>query len=47
MPACEQAQLDYTNARAQDALGDAFHTGRERGRRTPLDQIIELAREVA
>ena len=47
VPACEQAQLDYTNARAQDALGDAFHTGRERGRRTPLDQIIELAREVA
>jgi non-specific serine/threonine protein kinase len=47
VPTCERAALDAAAARALEELGDAAHTGRERGRRTPLDQIIELAREIA
>ncbi|MDX2093380.1 MAG: protein kinase [Kofleriaceae bacterium] len=47
VPACERAVHEAATARARDELGDAFGPGRERGRRTPLDQIIELARDVA
>jgi hypothetical protein len=35
-----------TEARGVDAIGQAFDAGRERGRRMPLDQTIELARDV-
>ncbi len=44
--ACERPMLASTEARGVDAIGQAFDAGRERGRRTPLDQTIELARDV-
>jgi predicted ATPase len=46
VPACERPMLAATEARGVDAIGGAFEAGRERGRRTPLDQTIELARDV-
>ena len=47
VPACEQALFARTERRGDELLGDAFARGRERGRRTPLDHIVELAREIA
>lgn len=46
VPACERPMLASTEARGVDVIGHAFDAGRERGRRTPLDQTIELARDV-
>ena len=45
VPACERALYAATEARGVDLLDDAFAVGRERGRRTPLDQIVDLARD--
>ncbi len=45
VPACERALVDAAAQTALDRLGDAYHAGRERGRRTPLDQVIDLTRE--
>ena len=38
--------LAQTEARGVELIGQAFDAGRERGRRTPLDQTVELARDV-
>ncbi|HEY5950974.1 MAG TPA: protein kinase [Kofleriaceae bacterium] len=46
VPACERPMLANTEARGVDMIGQAFDAGRERGRRTPLDQTVELARDV-
>src|SRR5690606_21262613 len=46
VPAGERPMLASTEARGVDAIAQAFDAGRERGRRTPLDQTIELARDV-
>jgi non-specific serine/threonine protein kinase len=46
VPGCERPMLASTEARGVDAIGQAFDAGRERGRRMPLDQTIELARDV-
>ncbi|MDQ3370022.1 MAG: hypothetical protein M3680_31790, partial [Myxococcota bacterium] len=46
VPACERALFATTEERAIGMIGDAFHAGRERGRRAPLDQTVELARDV-
>jgi predicted ATPase len=46
VPACERPMLASTEARGVDMIGGAFEAGRERGRRMPLDQTIELARDV-
>lgn len=45
VPACERARLADTKERGAAALGDAFATGCERGRRMSLDQALALARE--
>ena len=45
VPACERARLVETERAGLEQLGQAFATNRERGYRTPLDQIVELARE--
>jgi predicted ATPase len=47
VPACERALLARTERRGVELIGEAFHAGRERGRRAPLDQTVELARDVA
>ncbi|HEY5927415.1 MAG TPA: hypothetical protein VIV11_37280, partial [Kofleriaceae bacterium] len=46
VPACEQPMLAQTEASGVALIGQAFEAGRERGRRTPLDQTVELARDV-
>jgi non-specific serine/threonine protein kinase len=46
VPACERAVLARTERRGAELIGDAFAIGRERGRRAPLDQTVELARDV-
>jgi hypothetical protein len=46
VPACERPMLANTEARGVDVIGQAFEAGRERGRRTPLDQTVELSRDV-
>jgi serine/threonine protein kinase/predicted ATPase len=46
VPGCERPMLANTEARGVDVIGQAFEAGRERGRRTPLDQTVELARDV-
>ncbi len=46
VPACERPMIASTEARGVDEIGQAFDVGRERGQRTPLDQTIELARDV-
>ncbi|HEX5059345.1 MAG TPA: protein kinase [Kofleriaceae bacterium] len=46
VPACERPMLAMTEARGVDMIGQSFDAGRERGRRTPLDQTVELARDV-
>jgi tetratricopeptide (TPR) repeat protein len=46
VPACERPMLASTEARGVDMIGQAFDAGRERGRRTTLDQTIELSRDV-
>jgi hypothetical protein len=46
IPACEQAMLAQTEVRGSELIGHSFAAGRERGRRTPLDQTVELARDV-
>ncbi len=46
VPACERPMLANTEARGVDMIGQSFDAGRERGRRSPLDQTIELARDV-
>jgi non-specific serine/threonine protein kinase len=45
VPACERARLEATRALGAALLGDAFAVGRERGRRTSLDQTVALAQE--
>jgi predicted ATPase len=45
VPTCERALLAATERHGLAAVGDAFRTGRERGARTPLDRIVELARD--
>ncbi len=47
VPACERTLLVATEARGSSALGAGFEAGRERGRRTPLDEVIALARDVS
>lgn len=46
VPACELPLLELTEQRGEALIGFAFHAARERGRRTSLDDIIELAREL-
>jgi len=46
VPACERRRVADTETRGVELLGHAFSAGRERGRRTPLDQMVELARDV-
>jgi len=46
VPACERPMLAATEARGVDMIGSAFEAGRERGRRMPLDQTVELTRDV-
>jgi tetratricopeptide (TPR) repeat protein len=46
VPACERPMLARTEARGVDMIGHSFDAGRERGRRTPLDQTVELSRDV-
>ena len=45
VPACERARLDITIRRGAAEIGRAFETGRERGRRTTLDQALAFAHE--
>jgi predicted ATPase len=45
VPACERAALEAATREAELAIGEAFTTGRERGRRASLDQILELSRD--
>jgi serine/threonine protein kinase/predicted ATPase len=47
VPACEAAALAHTERVGTELIGDAFAIGRERGRRAPLDQTVELARDVS
>ena len=47
VPACERVLLGATAARAQAMLGDELAAGRARGRAMTLDQLVELARDVA
>jgi non-specific serine/threonine protein kinase len=46
VPACERGVLARTERRGTELIGDAFHVGRERGRRAPLDQTVQLSRDV-
>lgn len=47
VPACERPLLTATESAGTEQIGSAFAAGRERGRRTPLDQVVELAREIS
>ncbi len=46
VPACEQPLRDEAERRGVAAIGDAYAVGRERGRRTPLDEIVAMAAEL-
>jgi non-specific serine/threonine protein kinase len=46
VPSCEQRMLAGTEVRGAELIGQSFAAGRERGRRTALDQTVELARDV-
>jgi non-specific serine/threonine protein kinase len=47
VPACERGLLDIVIQAGRDQLGMGFDTAIERGRRTELDQAIELAAQVS
>ncbi len=46
VPACELPLRDEAERRGTAAIGEAYALGRERGRRTPLDEIVAMAAEL-
>jgi len=46
VPACERGLRAASESAGFDALGDSFASGRIRGRRTPLDEVVAMSAEL-